>query len=117
MILPELLCRRYKGMDSTYLSMAGSSSHAFTRVNEAQGSAGAARMLGVVGVVGSLLFATDDVSAKTKLATVDWDSSRDLFSPEGAIVNPSVTDGSGSGSGAGAGAGVGSTNTLEGFGC
>lgn len=62
MTLPELLWRRYSGMDSTYLSMAGSSSQAFIRVNEAQGSGCDARMVGVVGVVGSLLFAIDDVS-------------------------------------------------------
>lgn len=62
-ILPELLCRRYSGMDSTYLSMAGSSSHAFTLVKEAQGSELVAWLLGLVGVSGSLLGSTDDVSA------------------------------------------------------
>lgn len=76
MTLPELLWRRYSGMESTYLSIAGSSSHAFTRVNDAQGSACATRMVGVVGVVGSLLFAMDEVSAVKLISTCRLRSKR-----------------------------------------
>lgn len=98
-------------MDSTYLSMAGSSSHAFTRVKVAQGSDCVTRMLGVVGVLGSLLCSTEDVSTVHGSVIVYWDYSGDMISPDGAIVDPATTDGSGS---------DGSTcsaKTLEGFGC